>query len=120
MPYKKPIDVTSPTERWKILAVIYDAGEGQIAVSFGEWDKKPAFGMRWNGTEDKPNGHPSSTAHPTWFILPVEFGLPVVKDLLFKQARGNQYVDNENIKKALEWLDDEGYCLDKGIGKMEI
>lgn len=40
MAYIKPDYVTSPKALWKLNCVIYDEGEGNIAIAYGEWDKK--------------------------------------------------------------------------------
>jgi hypothetical protein len=36
----------------------------------GEWN--PVLAMRWDGDEHNPKGHPISSGHGVWFILPEE------------------------------------------------
>lgn len=103
MSYVNPEEVKS-TKRWKLSSVIYDAGEGNIALAIGEWDKYAAFGIRWNGTVGKPAGNPLSSGKPTWFILPTDFGFPIVQDLLIKQALGNKYIKKAGLEVALNWM----------------
>jgi len=83
--------------------IVYDAGEGDIAIALGEWDDANAFAMRWNGTEAKPNGNPFSR-QPTWFILPDDFGFSIIKDLLLKQALGNDYIKQKGLGHAIDWM----------------
>jgi hypothetical protein len=64
-------EVISPKNHWSLIAVLDDAGAGDIAVALGKWDQKPVLAMRWNGDdENNALGNPQSRGLPTWFILP--------------------------------------------------
>lgn len=108
MPYIKPDNVTSPKDSWTLNCVIYDEGEGKIAIAYGEWDKEGVIAMRWNGKNDlhKDIGNPQSSGHATWFILPLEIGITIVKDILIKQAAGNASVRKDCLAKVMKWLID--------------
>lgn len=64
--------------------------------------------MRWNGKNDlhKALGNPQSSSNATWFILPLEIGVTVVKDILIKQAAGNTCVRQDCLAKVIKWLID--------------
>ncbi|MCK4980527.1 MAG: hypothetical protein KAS62_09030 [Candidatus Delongbacteria bacterium] len=112
MAYIPPNNVISPQDSWSLNCVIYDEGKGGIAVSFGQWDGNQVIAMRWNGT-DKPHkglGNPQSSGHPTWFILPLEIGISVIKDIIVKQATGNTHVNQQCLTTVINWL--------KNIGKL--
>jgi predicted membrane-bound dolichyl-phosphate-mannose-protein mannosyltransferase len=84
MPFIPSSEVTSPQESWHLIKVIYDAGEGNIAVAYGEWENESVIAIRWNGTNE-PNkglGNPQSSGHPTWFILPKDFGIAIVDKII--------------------------------------
>jgi hypothetical protein len=108
MPYIKPDYVTSPKDSWTLNCIIYDEGEGKIAVAYGVWDKERVIAMRWNGKNDlhKELGNPQSSGNATWFILPREIGITIVKDILIKQAAGNTSVRKHGLAKVIEWLID--------------
>jgi hypothetical protein len=108
MPYIKPDYVTSPKDSWTLNCIIYDEGEGKIAVAYGVWDKERVIAMRWNGKNDlhKELGNPQSSGNATWFILPREIGITIVKDILIKQAAGNTSVRKDGLVKVIEWLID--------------
>jgi hypothetical protein len=104
--YIKPDNVTSPKDSWKINCVIYDGGEGNIAIAYGEWDNEKVIAMRWNGKNDKLLGNPHSSGNATWFILPNEIGIIIVKDILIKQAAGNSSIHQDCIAEVIKWLID--------------
>ncbi len=108
MAYVKPDDVTSPKASWKLNCVIYDKGEGNIAIAYGEWHRAKVIAMRWNGTNDlhKALGNPQSSSNATWFILPLDIGVNVVKDLLIKQVTGDTSVRQDGLAKTIKWLTD--------------
>lgn len=81
MAYIKPGDVVSPKARWKLIAVLWDGGSGEIAYAVGEWDGVPGIGMRWNGTDNKPIGNPQSRGLPTWTMLDPDIHLAVIQQL---------------------------------------
>jgi len=112
MPYVKPDDVTSPQDSWSLNCVFYDEGEGGIAIAFGEWDGEPVLAIRWNGTNElhKELGNPQSSGHATWFILPPELAITIVKEILTKHFAGNNHIRPDCIPIVIAWL--------KNIGKL--
>ena len=76
--YIKPQTVKSPKGAVTHLRVIHDGGpfgdgddpwSGWSAAEF-EWHEEPALGLRWNGTDDSPLGHPQVRGIPMWFVVP--------------------------------------------------
>jgi hypothetical protein len=106
--YIKSDDVTSPKTSWKLNCVFYDEGEGNIAIAYGEWHRERVIAMRWNGKNDlhKSLGNPQSSGNATWFILPLEIGIIIVKDILIQQAAGNPNVRQNCLAKVIKWLTD--------------
>ena len=81
--YVAPGDVRSPKRRWTLLEVVHDRGEGHAAVALGYFDGKRKVAVRWNGRgEDNPIGNPQSRGLATWFILPTELHLAVLREVL--------------------------------------
>lgn len=115
MSYVYAKDVISPQDSWELTGVIYDEEKGSIAIAIGKWKGEGVIAMRWNGTHEdhKSLGNPQSSGNPTWFILPKEFGVVIVKDILLKRALGNECVIEENIQKTVKWLIDVGGYLPK-------
>jgi len=63
----KPENVLSPRDLTQNnVEVIYDGGEGSYSLALVDG----STGIRWNGSEDKPKGNPTSRGYATWFILP--------------------------------------------------
>ena len=85
--YIKPQDVTSPREMWQLIDMVYDGGMDKIAVALGLWDKSPVLALRWNGTAARPKGHPMLSVHPTWFVLPQMFNLPILAGVAVELCR---------------------------------
>ena len=81
MTHKQPSEVVSPKARWKLIAVLYDGGAGEIAYAVGEWDGRPRIGVRWNGDAQHPIGNPQSRGLPTWTMLDPDLYLPVIQKL---------------------------------------
>ncbi|MCG6553229.1 MAG: hypothetical protein L7F77_12970 [Candidatus Magnetominusculus sp. LBB02] len=109
MAHVRPDDVTAPKHLWELECVFYDEGADGTALSFGRWENDPYIGIRWNGHDvDYPIGNPQSSGHPTWFILPIEFGSAIVKDIIVKRAAGNTYCRDECLNKVIEWLEQTG------------
>lgn len=110
MSYLPPQSVTAPKDRWKLLGVIYDAGEDDASVAYGEWDKIPCLTSRWNGSLSHPSsekGNPTSHLHPTWFILPDFMAQATLKELLISHALGNNFINYQNLLKAIKALTPE-------------
>jgi len=108
MTYVLPENVISPQNYWALTCVIYNEEQGGIAVAFGRWDNNPVIGIRWNGYDEphKELGNPQSSGNPTWFILPKELGIVIVKELLIKKALGNECIQKENMDFVIAWLKD--------------
>jgi hypothetical protein len=72
--YIDPADVTAPKERWTKPEVIHNTAEntrdGGWSLAVGLWDDRKRLAIRWNGTEEIPDGSPKSHRWATWFILP--------------------------------------------------
>ena len=81
MSYVKPGEVISPKEHWKLIAVLWDGGPGEITYAVGEWDGIPRIGVRWNGTDDNRIGNPQSRGLPTWTMLDPEIYLAIIQKL---------------------------------------
>jgi hypothetical protein len=91
---------------WSISSVIFDEGEGEIAVCMGFWNSEQVIAIRWNGSKNKTLGNPQSSGHATWFILPTEFGVAIVKDIILKKAAGNNNYNEVGLEKAIQWMND--------------
>ena len=68
-----PEDVSSPRQRWSLIAVLDDGQSDKGALAIGRWDNKPVLAIRWNGDEENPVGNPQSRGLATWFILPEKY-----------------------------------------------
>jgi len=82
--YIKPDEVTSPRRLWSLIRVLEDGDQPdsfdeRVAISIGTWSRptasgkpnsSPVLAVRWNGTQESPNGNPQSRGLPTWFIVP--------------------------------------------------
>lgn len=107
MSYLHPQSVISPKDRWKLIGVVYDLGEHNSSVAFGEWDDKPCLTSRWNGSlngEHSNKGNPISHFQPTWFILPDFIAIATLKELLMLHATGDQRVNQEILLQAIKAL----------------
>ena len=69
MAYVLPDQATSPKLNWSIIKVLVPSAEEGMAIALGKWDGEPVIGLRWNGTDDSPVGHPQSRGLPTWFVV---------------------------------------------------
>lgn len=72
-PYIPPEHVTSPRESWTLVKVLAPGAAGTHALALGLWEGVPCIGIRYNGTTERPVGHPQSRGLPTWFLLPEDF-----------------------------------------------
>lgn len=83
MGYVDPKEVKSPREKWTLIDVLYDGGEGPgaHAIAIGEWDGRRCLAMRWNGWKQKPAGNPQSRGIATWFIMPNDYDKEIVAKL---------------------------------------
>src|SRR5476651_934726 len=69
MGYTLPEGATSPRLSWSIIKVLIAGGPGTMAVALGKWEGAPVIGLRWNGTDTSPVGHPQSRGLAIWFIV---------------------------------------------------
>ncbi len=106
MTYIPPTDVISPQENWQLNCVLYDGGQGGIAVAWGLWNEEDSIGIRWNGTSEPGRGlgNPQSSGHPTWFMMPHDFGIAVMETMLLKKAIGNNTVNSDCLNKVIQWM----------------
>lgn len=109
--YILPQDIISPQDHWNMECIVYDGSQGNIAVAFGQWDGDNVIAMRWNGYSraHEELGNPQSSGHPTWFILPNDFGVAVIKELLMKVAAGNTSVRQDCMEQVIGWMREQDY-----------
>ncbi len=75
MAYLSPTAVVSPRNRIRrILEVIHDPGEEQMAVAILLWKQDDGtdaevVAARWNGSDERPLGNPISRGQATWFLI---------------------------------------------------
>lgn len=79
--YVEPKDVKSPRDWWTLIDVLVTGGSEEHAVAIGEWDGERRLAMRWNGTKEKPSGHPQSRGNAMWFMMPTEYNAVLVETL---------------------------------------
>lgn len=84
MSYILPQDVISPKNMINKVNVLYDGGQDGISLAEIDWNGKLELAIRYNSSYvecQDPNkisgkqvckGVPFSSAHPVWFILPLE------------------------------------------------
>ncbi len=58
--------------------VIYKDMDERWAIVALDWDGEPCLGIRWFWDSI---GHPQSTGHPTWFIIPDQLARGVLASL---------------------------------------
>lgn len=69
-------------------------------VAHGIWCGKARLAVRWSCVEGRPLGNPSSSGHPTWFLLPEELACGVAAQTL----RLLKAVDDPGVEDAAEAL----------------
>ena len=107
MSYLQPQAVTAPKDLWSFIGVVYDRGEDDVSVVFGEWNGDSCLASRWNGSLNDPRrekGNPISHQHPTWFILPDFIAHATLKELLMLHATGDQRVNHGVLLQAISAL----------------
>lgn len=62
-------------------AVVYKNLPDRWAIVALDWDGKPHLGIRWFWST---KGNPTSTFHPTWFVLPAELSRSMLSGLPLK------------------------------------
>ena len=107
--YLQPQSVISPKDRWQLLGIVYDRGEHESSVAFGNWDGEPRLVSRWNGSLNDPHtnkGNPISNFQPTWFVLPDFIAQATLKELLMMHAKGDQQVNHDVLLEAIKALNE--------------
>jgi hypothetical protein len=116
MAYCDPNTVLSPKERVRAVRVLYDRGPGPGSWSAAEveWDNKSRLGIRWNGDDVSKVGSPQSRGNPTWFIVPDEIAVDVLKLVDTLKQRDTDELDagylamandTEREAEAMEWVE---------------
>jgi len=101
MSYIKPKDVLSPKVSVSNLRPIYDEGEGKWSAALLDWDQEPSVGIRWNGQNQSP-GNPQSRGLPTWFVMPNQLGIPVLRTLLTQGLVGGEDIQRDTAQQAVQ------------------
>lgn len=95
-------------EHWKLAEVIFDGGPTgprSFAVAVGTWEEEPRLAIRWNCNPSRPKGHPHSSGHPVWFILPDDLAVAVAERTLRLLARAAADADaGRRAKMLADWL----------------
>ena len=101
MSYIKPQDVLSPKISVSNLRPIYDGGKNNWSAALLDWEQEPRVGIRWNG-ENKQPGNPQSRGLPTWFVMPDELAIPVLRALLNKGLVGGGDIQFVTAEQAIQ------------------
>lgn len=99
-----PDKVISPQQHWRLDTVVYQGDPESFSVAIGEWDGKPRLALRWNATDWRPLGNPSSSGHPTWFILPNKLAPGVAGETLRLLADSKQPNAADQARALAAWL----------------
>lgn len=51
------------------MRVLIAGAPETMAIALGMWDGTPVIALRWNGTDERPIGHPQSRGLATWFVV---------------------------------------------------
>ncbi len=100
----QPNDVISPQQHWRLEKVVYQGDPESFSVAIGKWDDQPRLAVRWNATDWRPLGNPSSSGHPTWFILPDKLAPGVAGETLRLLANSHHPEAAEHAKALAAWL----------------
>lgn len=98
MSYVKPQDVISPKTSVSHLRPVHEEKDWSAALL--NFDQQPAVGIRWNGENGHP-GNPQSRGLPTWFIVPDELAIPILRALLNKDLIGGGDIDPITAEKEI-------------------
>jgi hypothetical protein len=69
MSYTLPEEAVSPRLNWSTIKVLVQGSAETMAIALGKWDGTPVIGIRWNGSDTSPVGHPQSRGLSTWFVV---------------------------------------------------
>jgi hypothetical protein len=100
----QPQDVRSPRQHWQLTKVIFQGDPESFSVAIGEWDGEPRLAMRWNANDWRPLGNPSSSGHPTWFIVPNRLASGIAGDTLRLLALSTAPDAKDNARELAAWL----------------
>ena len=67
--------------------VVYKCIKARWAIVAMEWDDDPRLGIRWFWGKQ---GHPVSTHHPVWFVVPPQLSKSILAGLPLKHAFGSK------------------------------
>ena len=89
----RPQSVDSPKDRLSELSVVHNAVAEGWSVATCMWREEDGtqsrrVGIRWNGDENEL-GHPQSTGHATWFLLPENLIAEFVEMYAARRERGD-------------------------------
>ena len=103
MTYVPPAAVTSPRDRLELLGVILDEGTSELAIAHGLWEGNHVMLIRWNGSQRNGDGlgHPQSTGHSVWFVLPSFLAASTIGRLLERATDGDPKVDRAALTAAI-------------------
>lgn len=101
MEYTKPQEVVSPKVAVSNLRPIYDGGERNWSAALLDYEQEPSVGIRWNGHGNRP-GNPQSRGLPTWFVLPKEVRVPVLRSLLANELIGGGDIPRATAEQAIQ------------------
>lgn len=114
--YLKPAQVVSPKDKIRNIKPIVDRGEREHSLALLTWDNTNVLAIRWNGSDAHP-GNPQSHGLPTWFILPDELVLPILKAMYADE----NLIGGEDIDKdvAKEFVSEEIKRLEGAAPKLD-
>lgn len=104
-----PEKVSAPQNYWTLDKVVYKhRPEGADPMEFfdvaiGTWCGAPRLAIRWSCVPDRPLGHPSSSGHPTWFIIP-ELLAPAVASQVRQILEGHLADTQQSLDALSKWL----------------
>lgn len=96
----KAQDVRSPRDKWTLIEVLFDGGDGEDSLAVGEWAGERVLATRWNG-KGKEIGNPQSRGLPTWYVVPARYNTGMLNSLSPNDLPPNK----RKIAEALLGLD---------------
>ena len=83
MAFIDPKDVISPRRDLKSHIVLSNGGVKQPSIAELNFGDRKAYGIRWNGSDEKPKGYPTAMGHPVWYELPeLEWTIDILQKIL--------------------------------------
>lgn len=81
-----PYKVVSPTDSLSEITVLFDGTkitqDNFYSVAYFKWNGHPTLGIRWNGEGEGSKGHPISSFHSSWFVLPDDMHAGVIAGIM--------------------------------------